>query len=196
MVSEKVLLKSIVTPGGISSGYSFRGRVQGVPNGNLRVVQLKDMEHEYSSIGSDCTFVDGSDIREKYYLEVGDILFISKGGNNYASVFKLDDDIPTVASSVFYVIKVDSTKADPYYISWLINTVEIQHYIQANATGTYSLNVNRQVVEEIPIILPSLEIQQKIAKVAKLAQREQFIFTSLKEKRNQLIEAQLFKAIN
>src|SRR5690554_1851704 len=138
MMSKKVLLKSIITPGGISSGYSFRGRVQGVPDGNLRVVQLKDMEHDYSSIGSDCTLVDGSDIREKYYLEVGDILFISKGTNNYASVFKLDDGIPTVASSVFYVIKVDSTKADPYYISWLINAVEIQHYIQANATGTYS----------------------------------------------------------
>lgn len=194
-MNKTVLLKSFIETGGISSGYSFRGKVQGGSNGDLRVVQLKDMENDYSSIGTGCTFVNGDDIREKYYLEVGDILFISKGANNYATVYELKDNIPTVASSVFYIIKVDRAIADPHYVAWCINKTEIQQYFQAHATGTYSLNINKDVVEGIPIRLPSFEIQKKIAEVSKLAQREQLIYTLLQEKRNQLIEVQLLKAI-
>lgn len=195
MSAKKISLKSIAIPNGISSGYSFRGKIEHIPDGDLRVVQLKDMENEYSSIGDECTFVDGNDIKEKYYLQNGDILFISKGANNFALVYELEDGISTVASSVFYVIKIDTALADPHYIAWLINGEHTQQYFQTNATGTYSLNINRKVVEEIPITLPPLKVQKKIAKISKLAQREQFIYTLLKEKRNQLIEAQLLKAI-
>lgn len=195
MLNQELYLKSIVQPGGISSGFSFRGKIKASPRGNLRVVQLKDMENEYSVIGKDCTLVDGKDIKEKHYLQLGDILFISKGANNFAIVFERQDDIPTVASSVFYVIRIDASKADPHYVAWFINSVGVQQYFQAYAAGTYSLSINREVVEGIPIILPPLDIQRKIAKVAKLAQKEQYIYTALKEKRNQLIEVQLLKSI-
>lgn len=196
MKSKKSLLKRIVIPAGIASGYSFRGKIKGSLNGDLRVVQLKDMENDYSDIGDDCIFVDGSGIKEKYYLEVGDILFISKGANNFATVYDLKDGVATVASSVFYVIKVDASKANPYYVAWYINKKKVQQYFTTHASGTYSLSINKEVVEDIPVILPPLDIQRKIAKVAELAKKEQYIYTTLKEKRNQLIEAQLLKVIN
>jgi len=196
MSSKKTVLNSIIKPGGIASGYSFRGKINGSPKGNLRVVQLKDMENDYTSIGNDCTLIDADEVKEKYYLEKGDILFISKGANNYAIVFEHDDAMPSVASSVFYVIKVDTLKADPHYIAWYINKTEVQQYFQAHAAGTYSLSINKEVVEDIPIQLPSLEIQKKVANVAKLAQKEQYIYKSIKEKREQLIEVQLLQSIN
>ncbi|HET8839014.1 MAG TPA: restriction endonuclease subunit S, partial [Flavobacteriaceae bacterium] len=170
-----MLLKSIIKPSGIASGYSFRGKINSSPKGNLRVIQLKDMENDYTSIGNDCTLIDADEIKEKYYLEKGDILFISKGANNYATVYELDNKLPSVASSVFYVIKVDTLKVDPHYIAWYINKTEAQQYFQAHAAGTYSLSINKEVVEDIPIQLPSLEIQKKVANVAKLAQKEQYI---------------------
>ena len=196
MHSKKTILKSIIKHNGIASGYSFRGKINGTPKGNLRVVQLKDMENDYTSIGNDCTLIQGDGIRSKYYLEKGDILFISKGANNYATVFELNDAMPSVASSVFYVIKVDTLKADPHYIVWYMNKTKVQQYFQEYAVGTYSLSINKEVVENIPLQLPSIEIQTKIAKVAKLAQKEQYIYKSLKEKREQLIEAQLLQSIN
>lgn len=196
MKSKKTLLKRIVLPDGIASGYSFRGKIKGSLNGDLRVVQLKDMKNDYSNIRNDCTYIDGSDIKEKYYLEMGDILFISKGANNFATVYDLKDGVATVASSVFYVIKVDTSKANPYYVAWYINKKRVQQYFTTHASGTYSLSINKEVVEDIPLILPSLEIQRKIANVARLAQKEEYIYTALKEKRNQLIETQLLKVIN
>lgn len=196
MKSKKTLLKRIVISNGIASGYSFRGKIKGSLNGDLRVVQLKDMKNDYSNVRNDCTYIDGSDIKEKYYLEMGDILFISKGSNNFATVYDLKDGVATVASSVFYVIKVDTSKANPYYIAWYINKKRVQQYFTTHASGTYSLSINKETVEDIPLILPPLDIQRKIAKVAELAQKEQYIYTALKEKRNQLIETQLLKVIN
>lgn len=196
MLSKIILLKSIIKPGGITSGHSFRGKIVGSLNGNLRVVQLKDMDNEYTSIGSDCTLINADEVKKKYYLKKGDILFISKGANNFATVFDLDDEFPSVASSVFYVIKVDLLRVVPHYVAWYINKTIVQQYFQAHAAGTYSLSLNKEVVENIPIQLPSLEIQKRIAKVANLAQKEQYIYKALKEKRDQLIEAQLLKSIN
>jgi restriction endonuclease S subunit len=196
MSNIKTVLKSIIAPGGIASGYSFRGKINGTPNGNLRVIQLKDMENEYTSIGKECILIDGDAIKEKYYLEQGDLLFISKGGNNFALVYDLDDALPAVASSVFYVIKIDVSKADPYFVAWYINKTPVQQYFQEHATGTYSLSINKEVVENIPLQLPPLEIQLKIAKVAQLAQKEQYIYKTIKEKRAQLLEVQLLKSIN
>lgn len=196
MKIKKTLLKRIVISNGIASGYSFRGKIKGSLNGDLRVVQLKDMENDYSNIGNDCTYIDGSDIKEKYCLEVGDILFISKGANNFATVYDLKDGVATVASSVFYVIKVDTSKANPYYVAWYINKSRVQQYFTTHASGTYSLSINKEVVEDIPLLLPSLEVQGKIARVAELAKKEQYIYNALREKRNQLLEVQLLKSIN
>src|SRR5690606_4654971 len=108
--------------------------------------------------GNDCTYIDGIDIKEKYYLEVGDILFISKGANNFATVYDLKDGVATVASSVFYVIKVDTSKANPYYVAWYINKKRVQQYFTTHASGTYSLSINKEAVEDIPLILPPLDI--------------------------------------
>lgn len=196
MRSEKTLLKRIIIPNGIASGYSFRGKIKGSLSGGLRVVQLKDMENDYSDIGGDCIFIDGSGIKEKYYLEVGDILFISKGANNFAIVYDLKDGVATVASSVFYVIKVDTAKANPYYVAWYINKKKVQQYFTTHASGTYSLSINKEVVEEIPLQLPPMKVQGTIARAAKLAQKEQYIYNALREKRNQLLEAQLLKSLN
>ncbi|MBA3987167.1 MAG: restriction endonuclease subunit S [Flavobacteriales bacterium] len=196
MPNKKTVLNSIIKANGIVSGYSFRGKIIGSPNGNLRVVQLKDMENEYTSIGNYCTLIDADEVNEKYYLKKGDILFISKGANNFATVFELDDILPTVASSVFYVIKVNTLKAEPQYVAWYINKSIVQQYFQAHSAGTYSLSLNKEVIEGIPLQLPSLEMQKTVAKVAKLAQKEQYIYKSLKEKRDQLIEAQLLKSID
>ncbi len=195
MQSKKTTLKSITERDGIASGYSFRGKIKGSPNGNLRVIQLKDMENDYTSIGDTCIFIDGHNVKDKYFLESGDVLFISKGANNFASVFHAKDTIPSVASAVFYVIKVDPSKASPNYVAWYINQNPVQYYFQTNAMGTYSLNINRETVENIPIQLPALKIQENIAKVAQLAHQEQYIYTQLKEKRNQLLEAQLLSSI-
>ena len=162
MQSKIVALKSILTYKGLSSGYSFRGKIKHVHNGGVRVIQLKDFENDYTTIGNDCYLVDSETIKNKYYLETGNILFTSKGTNNFAIVFEDIDDTPTIASSALFVLKVDESLANPYFVAWYMNQSKVQNYFQTNEAGTYNTSINKTTLEETPIALPSLETQAKI----------------------------------
>lgn len=195
MRSKIVKLKSLSTYGGLSSGYSFRGKIIHKPNGDLRVIQLKDFENNYTALGSDCFKVDGSKIKDKYHLNSGDILFISKGTNNFALTFKAYDDVPTIASSALFVIKVDKKKANPEYIAWYINQSRVQHYLKLNEMGTYVPSINKSTVEQMPIALPTLENQKRIAQIADLNDREQKLYSKIKELKNDLVQNQLLNTV-
>lgn len=195
MQSKIVNLKSILSYRGLSSGYSFRGKIKHIHNGGVRVIQLKDFEDNYTSLGDDCYLVDSDKIKNKYYLEVGDVLFTSKGTNNFALVFKEIDNIPTIASSAIFVIKVDRNKANPDFVAWYINQSKVQNYFKTNEAGTYSTSINKTTLEETPIVLPELEVQNNIAKIANLHNQELALSNKLIELKNKLTTTQLLNIL-
>lgn len=195
MRSKIVNLKSILNYQGLSSGYSFRGKIKNTHNGGVRVIQLKDFEENYTYIGDDCYLVDSDMIKSKYYLESGDILFTGKGTNNFALVFKGIDHIPTIASSALFVIKVDNSIANPEFVAWYINQSKVQNYFKTNEVGTYNTSINKTTLEETPIILPPLEVQTKIAKIANLHNQELAISNKIIELKNKLTTTQLLNIL-
>ena len=195
MQSKIVNLKSILSYQGLSSGYSFRGKIKHVHNGGVRVIQLKDFENNYTSIGGDSYLIDSDKIKSKYYLELDDVLFIAKGTNNFAVVFKGLDDIPTIASSALFVLKVNKDLANPDFIAWYINQSKVQNYFKTNEAGTYNTSINKTTLEETPIALPSLEVQTKIATIAKLSNQEQSLSNKIKELKNKLTTTQLLNTL-
>lgn len=195
MRQKKVKLKSVVGYSGLFSGYSFRGKITPIQDGDLRVIQLKDVKNDYTTIGNDRIFVNKNQVKGKYYLKEGDILFISKGANNYAIPFYADDNYPSVASSAFFIVRLDETKANPNYVAWYINQLKVQQYLESQATGTYTTSINRETVENIPILLPSISHQKKIAHIAALAAKEHYLYNQLFKKKNRLIHTQLLSSI-
>jgi len=194
---KKVKLKSILKETGISSGYSFRKKIDDDKNGNIKVIQLKDLINDYTVIDNTCFKVSSKKINSKYILIDGDVLFISKGYNNKAITFS-SDKYPGnyMASSALFVISMDKTVANPRYISWYINQSRIQNFIKQNTSGTYTPTVNRKVVENIPLKLPDLEKQNRIAQLAQLTVKEKFLQQKIQNKREMLVNAQLLKFIN
>lgn len=195
MRQNKVKLKSIVSYSGLFSGYSFRGKITPAKQGDLRVIQLKDVENDYTTIGNDCIFVNKNQVKGKYYLKDGDILFISKGANNYAIPFYADDNYPSVASSAFFIVRLDETKANANFVAWYINQSKVQQYLESQAMGTYTTSINRETIENIPILLPPISQQKKIANIAALAAKEQNLYNQLLEEKNRLIRTQLLTSI-
>lgn len=195
MLSKVVSLKSILAYQGLSSGYSFRGKINHIPKGGLRVIQLKDFENNYSSIGENCFLVGGENIKSKYFLEDGDILFTAKGSNNYALVYGVIDDIPTIASSAMFVLRINRSLADPYYVAWYINQSKSQNYLKTNESGTYVTSISKTTIEGIPITLPTLEVQTKVASVARLHNKKLFLENKITELKNILITNQLLNAL-
>ncbi len=195
MQSKVVALKSILSYKGLSSGYSFRGKIQHIHNGGVRVIQLKDFENDYTVIGQDCTLVEREKIKDKYFLETGDVLFIAKGTNNFSLVFKEIDNTPTIASSALFVLKVDTRIANPFYVAWYLNQTEVQNYFKSNETGTYTKSISKPILEEAPITLPSLEIQYKIAQLASLHNIELALNHKIIALKNKLTTTQLLNVL-
>ena len=184
----KEVLKSLFT------GYSFRSKVENEEQGDLAVIQMKDLDNGYQEIGDDLICIDSSKVPEKYLLQSGDILFISKGANNYALVFR--KEIKAVAAAAFFVLRPDESKVIPEYLAWFINQRDAQRFIEENRAGTYIPNVNKRTLESIPLRLPEKKLQEKIVQIDILRKREYLLTNQLLELREILVSNQLLKMLN
>jgi restriction endonuclease S subunit len=113
------------------------------------------------------TFIEDSPKVKDFALQDGDILFTSKGFKVFAAVVE-GKLVNTIASSLFYVIKVDLTKIHPQYLVAVLNTQKsIQHFRQLGA-GSSIPSIRKSEVLDFTFNLISLDQQQKIIELNKL----------------------------
>jgi restriction endonuclease S subunit len=190
-----LLLKNLITTNGLFSGYSFREKIDHNPSGAIGILQMKDITNDY--FGFDYHNVDKVshfEFKGKFYLQKNDILFVSKGTNNYAILVD-DIDMQLVPSATFFVIRVDNKKIIPQYLAWYINQREAQNYFAEKKAGTYVPNLNKRDIMELPIKVPPLKMQSAIAKTADLLYKEMAILEKIKTNRQELIQNQLLNLI-
>ncbi len=183
---QTVTLKSIAE---IRSGYSSRGGIENDPEGNAYAIQMRDLGNNYSYIMDFPHKIKISHKEEKHLLNTGDIILISKGANNRAVVF--DKDYKAVASSTFFVISILPgllRTVNPYYISWYLNSSVGQTFFKAKAKGTTIPSLLLQDLTQLTISLPSLNTQQKLAKLYDLHKKENQLEKELRVQKNILIE--------
>lgn len=162
-------------------GYSLKARADHEPEGTFQVVMAKHIPD-----GMDYEYIDFHELRitpkgttDKYEVHNGDVLFISRGTRNQAVVVK---NVPekTIASATLYILKVKEG-IDPAYLAWTLNQSPVQSQITQIRTGAGTPIVQRKLIVELEIPVPSLEKQKQIAEVGRLTLRE-------KDLQNELVE--------
>ena len=192
-MTSKLNLKAVLS--GFFAGFSFRQKVENDPNGDVHVIQMKDLEHNYSTIGVNLTKISSEIVSSKSFLRKGDVLLITKGANNYAVEYKLDFE-KAIAASAFFVLRPDPRKVIPAYLAWYINQTPVQQHLKANLAGTYIPNLNKGAIEEIVITLPTIEEQELVVAIDSLRTREFELTTKLLEKRNVFTATLLMDIVN
>jgi restriction endonuclease S subunit len=158
--------------------------------GDTLVVQLKDVDYQTVSFSTELTKVNGMPISNKYTLDQNDVLFIAKGSNNLA-LLAPNRSTRCVASSIFFVLRCDTTKILPGYLVWYINQPEAQQYFASNKEGTYTPNIGKQVLLDLDVPVVPLDIQAKIIQANTLLQKEKALLKEITTKRNLLITEKL-----
>lgn len=181
-----MFLKEIVE---VFSGHTVRGRVENDPIGDVYAIQLKDLANKYSEIRDYPHKIKLIDVPQKQLLKNGDLLFVSKGANNFAMVF--DKDYPAIAVSVFFILRLTSKKVDPYYLAWYINQEKAQAYLHTGKEGTMIPNITKATLENLEIEIPSIEKQKSIAEINKLWLREIDITEAILERKKKLMNKHL-----
>jgi len=172
----------------IRSGYQFRGKIEPDPAGAYRVIQIKDIKDGQRLSTDDLVTVNINRAPEPYSVDLGDVLFLSRGQRLFATPIteRLTD---TIATYYFFILRPKTQQVRPRYLAWCINQVPVQAVLNTVKRGTHMPLVSRTDVEGIEVDLPPLATQDTIVKLAELARRESDLLAAIQRKRTELIEA-------
>ncbi len=124
---------------------------------------------------------------ERHYLNIGDVIVLSKGHHDF-SAYYLDGNLnPVVASSVFLVLRDIKPNVLPQYLVWYINLETTQNELKNYARGSALPAINRKILGELQIDVPAKEVQKNIVSLSRLKKEE----TELLQKLDYLKSAQL-----
>ena len=176
----------------IRSGYNFREGIKDIENGDLQVIQFKDLSGLFFEDQNIYLHIFKEQIRMNHWLDFNDIL-ISNRGNYKASVNHCRK--PSVASGVFFILKIHNDHFLPEYIATFLNSQVGQKalMIRHNLAGVHS--INRVELEQRDIPLIPLEKQKQIVELFLLYEKEVDIMEKIKQNRKKLINSILSQTI-
>lgn len=177
----------------IQIGYQFRAKVENTPDGDLHVIQIKDIDDDNLLNTEDLYKVKIDKFSEKYLVDKGDILFLSRGTRNFATPINVHLH-NTIAISYFYIIRLKKPRIIPEYLAWYINQQPAQNYIKSHARGSGILLIPKADFEQLKVSVPPVEVQKTIIKLDNLRREEEYLIDSLKEKRDHLVRSICLKA--
>jgi restriction endonuclease S subunit len=178
----------------IRAGYSFRGGIESVPDGTYSVVQIKDLGEDVFFVTKDFVRTNLTDVNSNHLLRPSDVLFAARSVHKQAVI--VDEVAPnTIFGSQFFACEPQQG-IDPTYLAWYMNQVPAQRYFEENAAGSNVRIVTKEALGRLPVVVPPLARQKKIADVYRLSRRERQLSAQIQEKRDMLIEAALLKSIH
>jgi restriction endonuclease S subunit len=186
--------KKITDIADIQLGYQFRKKIESADNGTNRVIQIRDFDENHILNKEFLFRVRIDKPVEKYLINKGDVLFLSRGHRNWAAPI-VDDLTATIAVSHFFVIRPKQQNVLPEYLAWYINQTPAQEYLHKIARrGTHMPLIPLSAFWGLTVTLPDIETQKKIVEVSRLMEKEKQILFALQGKRSQLINAICLKA--
>jgi len=172
-------LKDIAT---VSSGVTFRSRIEASKDGSVRVIQMKDLGDDNFVHLSESIHIDHTKPKSNQLAKLGDIIFRSRGQTNTAAL--LNEDVKsTIVAAPLFRVRPDIKKVVPEFLLWWINQPSSQSYLASRSKGTMVKMVSKQGLEDLEVNLPSLEQQKKVAEFFSLSMREQQLLEEIKNRK-------------
>lgn len=172
----------------VSAGHPLRSGVDEFPAGDIGVVQMRNVDLETGVDWPSVSRIELPPARRIEFLASGDVIFSTRGVHTYAVALG-EAPFPAVCSPHFFVLRIGTAAVDPRFLAWQINQGPAQEYLQREATGSHILNIRREVIERLEIVVPSLERQAAIVAFAEAATREKRLLSALIQNRQQQMNA-------
>ncbi len=127
----------------------------------LRITDIQNDRVDWATVPlCSCTIEN----REKYALKAGDIVFARTGATTGKSFLVRSCPLGTIFAS--YLIRVrPSANVDSGYLARYFQTPEYWHYVTRSSTGTAQAGVNASNLKKLPVPLPPIDEQRRIAAI-------------------------------
>lgn len=167
----------------VQMGYPFRTRLEHDPQGDVAVIQMKDIDDANLLHADQAIKVTLPRGKGHHLLRAGDLLFRSRGRSNGAAEV-LDGIGPAVLSAPMLLIRPHGVL--PAYLCWFINAPATQDQLAAMAEGTSVRMISAEALKTLDVPLPSMAAQQRIVQAAALAEQEQSLLSRITTLRQRL----------
>ena len=172
----------------IAAGHPLRSGVDDFPAGNTGVIQMRNVDPETGVDWEGVSRVELPPARRIEWLTPGDVIFSTRGARTYAVALGAAP-FPAVCSPHFFVLRIRGAAVEPRFLAWQINQAPARDYLQREATGSHILNIRREVIERLEIVIPSPARQAAIVAFAEAATREKRLLRTLIANRQQQMTA-------
>jgi hypothetical protein len=176
----------------VQMGYPFRSRLEHDPEGDVTVIQMKDIDDANLLHAEEAIRVALPKGKTHHLLRAGDLLFRSRGRSNGAAQV-LDGISPAVLAAPMLLIRPH--KVLPAYLCWYINTPTTQAQLATQAEGTSVRMISAEALKSLEVPLPSLATQRSIVQAAALAEQEQTLLARIATLRQHLTTHMLMKLV-
>jgi hypothetical protein len=191
MMNAKMMLSQIAE---LSSGHAFRSSFADEPVGNVRVVAMAQSVGEVLAADAALPRIAFSGPTSRLALVAGDVLFRPRGVSTQAIYVESVQDPCIFAAPLVRMRVNDPQQLDSWYLHWVLNSPHIQRDISTQARGSMIRMVSLQSLRDIAIPVPPLEVQRKIAELARLQRHERALTAKLAQETQNYAEQVLWAA--
>ncbi|MDZ4676292.1 MAG: restriction endonuclease subunit S [Oligoflexia bacterium] len=193
------MIKKLSEVTDIYLGQPIRDKIENTPSGDFFIVQMKDVTKD-SGVKTEALYKINLKGRiGPRLVKKGDLLFVPRvfrGSLPYSVL--VDADLPNlVAAPTFNILSVKKNLIRAEYLHWFINSeIHGGKFFKQNAMGSSVLNIPKNLLNEMEVVLPPLQQQDRFIKLIQAANLEKEIMEALVEKRRVLVDATLTKFSN
>lgn len=177
----------------VQMGYPFRSRLEHDPQGDVAVIQMKDIDDANLLHAEEAMRVMLPKNKTHHLLRAGDLLFQSRGRSNGVALVPQGIG-PAVLAAPMLLIRPHAVL--PAYLCWYLNTPATQTHLAALSEGTSVRMISAEALKSLPVPMPSADAQHRIAEVAALAEKEQSLLARIATLRQRLTTHMLMKLAN
>ena len=177
-------LKSVAN---IVLGAFFRSRVQAAADGNLQLIQMRDLGSDHLVHLEGAMRINYASTKTDCLARPDDILFRSRGQKYTAAIFEGHEE-PAVVAAPLLLVRPNKAKVVPRYLLWWLNQPSSQHYFTSHAEGSAVQMISRRCLENLEVVLPPLDRQLSLAAYFDLAEREKTLLRDIQRLRAKLAQ--------
>ena len=185
----KALLQDIAE---VRMGYSFRSRLEVDAEGDVAVIQMKDIDDSNLLHPEGLARIQMPDLKDRHIVQEGDLLFRSRGESNSVSLVAGSLG-RTVLAAPMMLIRLKVDLVGPAYLQWFINQPGTQAALASQAAGTAVKMIGKAALEQLEVAVHPLDDQRRIVEIGQLAAHEAQLMRELMGRRKALIEGILMR---
>lgn len=169
----------------IRSGYTLRGRLEDDLQGDIRVLQIRDLVSGTPLVDQTLPRIHWHGARRPPLLMAGDIVLPGRG-ERYPAMH-IEQSGKRIASGQLFVIRPKSDAISPAYLCWYLNQPAAQRHILTCCTGSSIPMLGIDSLGALPVPVPSLETQRKIVALQRLWEQEKQLTEQLLHNRETML---------